>query len=266
MLSLGRFLKPFSADDILFGTIFDRPLKLPWGTAAVLQFIKCAVTACALSFPLMFLPRFIDPALEHDLASQKPYALSPLIATMPNFSHRRLNSLSSDKSHSVSSSGTTQKTGHSSRSRSHSASPLSSSLPPFPPTKSIRDDTSQLHLASIAPSDSGSSSSASNSSVSLHLPEKNLLKFSSPKKRRSYFSVRRHRQKVEIGPHVSPLRASIASPEYLVAQGFDHNGLLLRLPRIQPHLVLTNSWWSLLRLDKVLGWAASPFCMLPTKD
>ena len=38
--SLGRFLMPHSADDILFGNTFDRPLKLPWGTSAVLKFMK----------------------------------------------------------------------------------------------------------------------------------------------------------------------------------------------------------------------------------
>jgi len=38
--SLGRFLVPHSADDILFGNTFDRPLKLPWGTSAVLKFMK----------------------------------------------------------------------------------------------------------------------------------------------------------------------------------------------------------------------------------
>lgn len=36
----GRFLKPYSADDVLFGNTFDRPLKLPWSTGAVLKFMK----------------------------------------------------------------------------------------------------------------------------------------------------------------------------------------------------------------------------------
>ncbi|KAG8913639.1 hypothetical protein FRC00_001948, partial [Tulasnella sp. 408] len=34
----GRFLEPISANDVMFGNTFDRPLKLPWGTAAALQF------------------------------------------------------------------------------------------------------------------------------------------------------------------------------------------------------------------------------------
>ncbi|TDL25157.1 DUF1769-domain-containing protein [Rickenella mellea] len=67
----GRFLQYHSADDILFGNTFDRPLKLPWGAGAALKFMH-----------------FIDPTLSHDLTSHtKPWALSPLIATMPHFTH-----------------------------------------------------------------------------------------------------------------------------------------------------------------------------------
>ena len=36
----GRFLVPTSADDILFGNTFDRPLKVPWGTGAILKFMQ----------------------------------------------------------------------------------------------------------------------------------------------------------------------------------------------------------------------------------
>jgi hypothetical protein len=57
--------------------------------------------------------RYIDPTLEHDLTSQaKPWALSPLISTMPYFSHRRLGE--------------------------------SDTPPEFPPRESLRDDISQL--------------------------------------------------------------------------------------------------------------------------
>ena len=57
--------------------------------------------------------RYIDPTLEHDLTSQsKPWALSPLISTMPHFAHRR--------------------TGE-------------SDVPPeFPPRESLKDDNSWL--------------------------------------------------------------------------------------------------------------------------
>jgi len=69
----GRFLRPYKADDILFGNTFDRPLHLPWGSSAALKFMH-----------------FIDPTLEHDLYGRQPWALSPLISTMPYFRHRRI--------------------------------------------------------------------------------------------------------------------------------------------------------------------------------
>ncbi|CCL98221.1 uncharacterized protein FIBRA_00215 [Fibroporia radiculosa] len=72
----GRFLRPYSADEILFGNTFERPLKLPWGFGAALKFMNC-----------------VDPTLEQDLTSNtRPWALSPLIATMPYLQHRRLES------------------------------------------------------------------------------------------------------------------------------------------------------------------------------
>ncbi|KAG9006996.1 hypothetical protein FRB95_013531 [Tulasnella sp. JGI-2019a] len=64
----GRFLKPVTANDVLFGNTFDGPLKLPWGTTAALQFAS-----------------FVDPVLNHDLACDRPWALSPMISTMPHF-------------------------------------------------------------------------------------------------------------------------------------------------------------------------------------
>jgi len=40
---IGRFLQEHSADDILFGNTFDRPLKLPWGSTAALKFMQYVV-------------------------------------------------------------------------------------------------------------------------------------------------------------------------------------------------------------------------------
>lgn len=37
---VGRFLNTYSADNILFGNTFDRPLKLPWGSSAALKFMQ----------------------------------------------------------------------------------------------------------------------------------------------------------------------------------------------------------------------------------
>lgn len=65
----GRYLVDgLSSDDVLFGNTFDRRLKLPWGSGAALKFMN-----------------FVDPTLEHALDSAKPWALSPLISTMPYF-------------------------------------------------------------------------------------------------------------------------------------------------------------------------------------
>ncbi|THH09545.1 hypothetical protein EW146_g8658 [Bondarzewia mesenterica] len=119
----GRFLQPRSADDVLFGNTFDRPLKLPWGSGAALKFMH-----------------FIDPTLEHDLASPAtPWALSPLVATMPHFAHVRLSDANAnDQNH----------------------------WPEFPPKTSLTDDNSQLYLTYSSPSPSSSSSLSSSNSHS----------------------------------------------------------------------------------------------------
>ncbi|KAF8605131.1 DUF1769-domain-containing protein [Ceratobasidium sp. AG-I] len=62
----GRFLEEINANDILFGNMFDKPLSLPWGFGAALNFVQYA-----------------DPTLEHDLYGEKPWSLSPLLSTMP---------------------------------------------------------------------------------------------------------------------------------------------------------------------------------------
>ena len=67
----GRFKEEVSADDLIFGNEFDKPIKdhLPYGTSVALQFVK-----------------LLDPNLEHDLYAQKPHAWSPYLATMPRIS------------------------------------------------------------------------------------------------------------------------------------------------------------------------------------
>lgn len=104
----GRFLREYDADDVLFGNIFDRPLKLPYGTSFVLT-------------PVLKFMNYVDPTLQHDLLSvSKPWALSPLISTMPHFSHRRLEKGKEDMRH----------------------------WPEFPGKKSVHDDVTQLKLVS----------------------------------------------------------------------------------------------------------------------
>ncbi|KAF9262340.1 DUF1769-domain-containing protein [Marasmius fiardii PR-910] len=192
----GRFLRNYTTDDVLFGNTFDRPLQLPWGSGAALKFMN-----------------FVDPTLEHDLTSStKPWALSPLISTMPHFMHTRISG----------------SPGSSPSSSTSSLDLPSIPLPPkFPPSHAITDDNSMLHLAR-APSEWSSSSSASSSSSSLasthsyssakshksisSLRIKNLkrsggkrsnqgpINIQNAGQRRSYFSSPENRQSVMFGP------------------------------------------------------------------
>ncbi|KAG6884434.1 hypothetical protein C0992_006335 [Termitomyces sp. T32_za158] len=131
----GSFLEHILADNVLFGNTFDRPLGLPWGSGAALRFMS-----------------YVDPTLEHDLTSRThPWALSPLIATMPHLAHTRIarnNHLASLPAHEE----TTEAT--------------ESLLSSFPPKTPVFDDTSQLHLAHTGASSSSSSGSSSHSSIS----------------------------------------------------------------------------------------------------
>ncbi|OAX36641.1 DUF1769-domain-containing protein [Rhizopogon vinicolor AM-OR11-026] len=194
----GRFLQENTADDIMFGNTFDKRLKLPWGSGVALKFMK-----------------YIDPTLEHDLMSDtKPWALSPLIATMPHFMHERIDDIRAsplleDKR---------------SKSIDHS----------FPPSHSIGEDTSQLQFA-IAPSHFCGSTDSSLSSFILSptssfsnlsskpsslgssvryslkkpLEKAQLKKKKTPTSslglrtandRRSYFSSPEHREEIVFGP------------------------------------------------------------------
>ncbi|KAF9239827.1 hypothetical protein BU15DRAFT_87839 [Melanogaster broomeanus] len=194
----GRFLQPHSANDILFGNIFDKPLKVTLGIECGLKFMQ-----------------FVDPTLEHNLTStSKPWALSPLIATMPHFAHERIRDpLMSDEQESD----------------------LFQS--PFPPATSVSDDTSQLRLASTSSSAqlsrsqtpsslSSISTSWSSSSDTSHASAKSSLResvkkslkvplgkthsrrngsksgidFRTPGERRSYFSDAQNRKDIVFGP------------------------------------------------------------------
>jgi len=225
----GRFLQPHSADEILFGNTFDRPLKLPWGSGAALKFMH-----------------FVDPTLEHDLSSPvKPWALSPLISTMPHFSHARPHgSRSSSRSSSHSRRHSQQVSAESSdregpshdyRHRHHLSVPSADhfQFPPFPPQNSMEDDLSHIHFVhwknpDASPSTSGSElSSPSSSSSSLLEDAKSIananlkkavskailtkdaklgitgphsLNLHTAQQRRSYFHKAKHRKEVTFGP------------------------------------------------------------------
>jgi len=68
----GRFLKEMTLDDVIFGNVFDRSIKLPYGSSVALKFMKHQ-----------------DKTLEHDLGSNTPWALAPLITSMPFLAHRK---------------------------------------------------------------------------------------------------------------------------------------------------------------------------------
>ncbi len=139
---IGRFVVPQSADNILFGNIFDRPLQLPWGTGAVLKFMQCVSSDEVYGLTDLHVHSFVDPTLEHDLMAQsKPWALSPLISTMPHFEHKRC--------------------------------PKNVQIPSFSPTESVKDSTDMLHFAVVedythsafsSPGDSSPPSPSSSSS------------------------------------------------------------------------------------------------------
>ncbi|KAL1411353.1 hypothetical protein Q8F55_002304 [Vanrija albida] len=63
----GRYLDNPTGDDILFGNVFEHPVRdsLPWGTSIATKFMY-----------------FVDPTLELDLYADKPWALSPALSTM----------------------------------------------------------------------------------------------------------------------------------------------------------------------------------------
>ena len=173
--------------------------------------------------------RVIDPTLEHDLmSSTKPWALSPLISTMPHFMHERTVDSLSPPSSSRSSlicpnAEATPKA--STFPDAITKAPHSHSFPPFPPNKSIEDDNSQLHLTKMSLLNLPSSSTSSLSSVSSEMSLKSTRSTSSLKvkmkngdkyprapgqpfnlqnasDRRSYFSVAKNRKEIIFGPNV----------------------------------------------------------------
>jgi hypothetical protein len=183
----GEFLRShnenekLSADDILFGNIFDRPLKLPWGSGAAFKFMS-----------------YIDPTLNHDLGSQtKPWALSPLISTMPHFAHIRLSPPHSNDKKNVD---------------SEVLSDDPTEAPLFPPIHSLIDDTSKLYKAVVkldssavtpqaaSTKETEPQSSATDAHDSEIKPNEILPEFLDSTQRRAFFSDALHRQKVVFGP------------------------------------------------------------------
>ncbi|OCF74400.1 hypothetical protein I204_04772 [Kwoniella mangroviensis CBS 8886] len=67
----GKYKKPFNADTVVFGNVFEKPIRdnLPWGTSIATKFMY-----------------FVDPTVEADIYADKPWALSPALATMAHLS------------------------------------------------------------------------------------------------------------------------------------------------------------------------------------
>ncbi|KAF9923961.1 hypothetical protein FBU30_005981 [Linnemannia zychae] len=61
----GRFKREWPGEQIVFGNQFERPLRLPPLSSIALKFVQ-----------------FIDPGLKADIYCDRPWAFSPLIATM----------------------------------------------------------------------------------------------------------------------------------------------------------------------------------------
>ncbi|KAJ3524090.1 hypothetical protein NMY22_g11156 [Coprinellus aureogranulatus] len=151
----GRFLREYDANDILFGNTFDRPLKLPYGSSFILT-------------PVLKFMSYIDPTLQHDLLSaSKPWALSPLISTMPYFEHRKLEEGKEDMGQ----------------------------WPEFPRKKSVHDDVSQLHLAAQKLADGSTASESSSGEL-----EEDLKSVHLPSERQAFFRSTEKRKQVVFGP------------------------------------------------------------------
>ncbi|WVR06751.1 hypothetical protein IAU60_003786 [Kwoniella sp. DSM 27419] len=67
----GKFKKDLSAEEVVFGNVFEKPIRdnLPWGTSIATKFMY-----------------FVDPTVEADIYADKPWALSPALATMSHLS------------------------------------------------------------------------------------------------------------------------------------------------------------------------------------
>jgi Protein of unknown function (DUF1769) len=123
-----------------------------------MQYVSYPTPADMFLTPLFLLYlSFVDPTLEHDLASStKPWALSPLVSTMPHLAHKRVPLAVSSPLASRSPSPSPllaipQPGPHDLQSSKRAIIRNPKTWPPFPPPQSLTDDTSQLHLTLRGP-------------------------------------------------------------------------------------------------------------------
>lgn len=91
---VGRFLQTYSADDILFGNTFDRPLRLPWGSGAALKFMKY-VCPSSIYFPLpqphhssIHSPSLVQIRRPH--TRPRPLLIHKALGSLPSHLHHAL--------------------------------------------------------------------------------------------------------------------------------------------------------------------------------
>ncbi|VDC02647.1 unnamed protein product [Peniophora sp. CBMAI 1063] len=184
----GRFLNEVSANDVLFGNTFSRPLTLPWGVGAAFKFMK-----------------YVDPTLEHDLGSKtKPWALSPLLSTMPYLVHSRDGGPNFPSTNRTSIGDDVTQLALSSPPSSPASSRSSSSLSSMSSDGSERDVSPVEKVAGVkakktkrswsSRSSRSGSEEGSSAGVAAKIPAGNT------RARRTYFADEKHRKEVMLGP------------------------------------------------------------------
>jgi hypothetical protein len=172
--------------------------------------------------------RYIDPTLDHDLTSHsKPWALSPLISTMPHFVHGKIGE--------------------------------SDTPPEFPPQESLEDDNS--HLAE-AVQDPIEREKLSPQLAKIKTADQRRTHFANKDARKSITfgpnvgSTRCHRLLLPVF-HVDDITHGPRLPP-----GPDHNRFLLWVSRVQPRTSAQNSRRNLHLPQQILGRSTSPVRML----
>ena len=84
----GKYLDDPNADEVIFGNVFEGPIRdsLPWGTSVAVKFMKYVSCLPMGGLCLLTGYSYIDPTLDLDIYADKPWALSPALASMTSLS------------------------------------------------------------------------------------------------------------------------------------------------------------------------------------